>query len=47
MDIVGKQVHPVVHILFPDNFAIFQDDNLPKHTARIVQAWFEENEHAL
>jgi hypothetical protein len=47
MDILGDQVHPVVQILFPNNYAIFQDDNLPKHTSRIVQAWFEEHEDAL
>jgi hypothetical protein len=47
MDILGNQVHPVVQILFPNNDAIFQDDNSPQHTARIVQAWSEEYEDAL
>ena len=26
MDILGSQVHPMVHVLFPNNDAIFQDD---------------------
>ena len=46
MDILGSQVHPVVQVLFPNNDAIFQDD-LPIHTARSVQAWFEQHEDAL
>ena len=46
MDILGSQVHPVVQVLFPNNDAIFQDD-LPIHTARSVQSWFEQHEDAL
>ena len=46
MDILGKQVHSMVQILFPNNDAIFQDDNLPIHTASSVQSWFEEHEDA-
>ena len=46
MDILGSQVHPVVQVLFPNNDAIFQD-NLPIHTARSVQSWFEQHEDAL
>jgi hypothetical protein len=52
-------VYPVVQVLFPNNDAIFQDDNLPHtqhntkyhnthtHTHRSVQSWFEEPEDAL
>ena len=47
VDILGNQVHPVVQIQFPNNDAIFQDDNLPICTARSVQSWFEEHEDAL
>jgi hypothetical protein len=47
VDILGSQVHPAVQILFPNNDAVFQHDNLPIHTARIVQSWFEEHEDAL
>jgi len=34
-------------VLFPNNAAVFQDDDLPIHTARCVQSWFEEHEDAL
>ena len=46
MDILGSQAHPVVELLFP-NDAVFQDDNLPIHTARSVHSWFEEHEDVL
>ena len=46
MDILGSQLHPVVQVLFPNNDAIFQDD-LPIHTTRSVQSWFEEHEDSL
>jgi hypothetical protein len=45
VDILGK-VQPVVH-MFPNNDAIFQGDNSPLHTARIVESWFKEHEDAL
>jgi len=47
MDILGSQARPVVELLFPNNDALFQDDDLPMHTARSVQSWFEEHEDAL
>jgi hypothetical protein len=47
VDILGSQMHPVVHVLFANNNAIFQDNDLPIHTARSVQSWFEEHEKAL
>jgi len=31
-------------MLFPNNDAIFQDDNLPIHTAGSVQSWLDEHE---
>jgi len=34
MDILGNQVHPMVQ-MFPNNDAVFQDDILPIHTARL------------
>ena len=46
MDILGSQVYSVVQVLFPNNYAIFHDDDLP-YTARSVQSWFEEREEAL
>jgi len=37
----------MVHMLFPNNDAIFQDDNWLIHTAKRVQSWFEEHGDAL
>ena len=34
VDILGNQVHPMVQ-KFPNNDAIFQDESLPIHTARL------------
>jgi hypothetical protein len=30
-------------MLFPNNDAVFQDDNVPIHTAGTVQSWFEKH----
>ena len=37
----------MVQMLFPNNDAIFQYENLPIHTARSVWSWFQEHEDAL
>jgi hypothetical protein len=34
----------MIQMLFPNNDAIFQDDNAPIHTAGNVQSWSEEHE---
>jgi hypothetical protein len=47
VDILGRQVHPMVQVLFPNNDTIFKDDNSPIYTARRVHSWFEEHEDAL
>jgi len=47
MDNLGSQVHQMVQVLFPNNNAIFQDDDIPIHTATSVQSWFEKHEDAL
>ena len=47
VDILGNQLRPVVQMFLPNNFAGFQDDIPPMHTARSVQSWFEEHEDAL
>jgi hypothetical protein len=47
MHILGNDVHPVVQQLFPNSDVVFQDDNLPIHTARSVQYWLEEHEDAI
>jgi hypothetical protein len=44
---LGNQAHPMIQTLFPDNDAVFQDDNVPIHTSRTVQSWFEEHEGEL
>jgi len=43
MDILDNQVHAMVQMLFPNNDAVFQDDNLPIHTANSVRSWFKEH----
>jgi hypothetical protein len=47
VDILGNQVQPLVLVLFPNNGAVFQENDLPIHTARSRQSWFEENKDAL
>jgi hypothetical protein len=41
VDRLGYQVHPMIQTLFPNNGAVFQDDNAPTHTAGTVQSWFD------
>jgi hypothetical protein len=47
VDRLCNQVHPILQMLFPNNDAVFQDDNTPIHTAGTVQSWFEEHEGEL
>jgi hypothetical protein len=44
---LGNQVHPMIQTLFPNNNAVFQDDNPSIHTTGTVQSWFEEHEGEL
>ncbi|GFV64729.1 transposable element Tcb1 transposase [Trichonephila clavipes] len=37
------QVHPFVQTSFPGECPLYQDDNAPIHTAKIVQEWFAEH----
>jgi hypothetical protein len=37
----------LIQTLFPNNVAVFKDDNAPIHTAGTVQSWFEEHEGEL
>jgi hypothetical protein len=47
VDRLGNQVHPVTQTLFPNNDAVFQDDNAHIHTAGTVQSLFDEHEYEL
>ncbi|GFV90429.1 transposable element Tcb1 transposase [Trichonephila clavipes] len=37
VNILGDQVHPFVQTSFPGECPLYQDDNAPIHTAKIVQ----------
>jgi hypothetical protein len=37
VDRLGTQVYPMTQTLFPNNDAVFQDDNAPIHTAGNVR----------
>jgi hypothetical protein len=41
---LGNQVQQVIHMLFPNNDEVFQDDGAPIYTAVTVQSWFEKHE---
>ena len=41
--ILSDQVHPIAQALFPEGNSIFQDDNYPIHTARIIKEWHDEH----
>jgi hypothetical protein len=47
IDRLDNLVHPMIHTLFAQNYAGFQDDNAPTHTAGTVQSWLEEHEGEL
>jgi hypothetical protein len=47
MERLGDQVHPMIQMLFPNNDAVFQDDNVPVHIAGTVQLWFQKHEGKL
>ncbi|GFY06210.1 transposable element Tcb1 transposase [Trichonephila clavipes] len=44
VNILRDQVHPFVQTSFPGECPLYQDDNAPIHTAKIVQEWFAEHE---
>ena len=44
LNIVADQVHPFMATVFPDGSGLFQQDNAPCHTTKIVQEWFEEHD---
>jgi hypothetical protein len=47
VDRLGNQVHSIIQTLFPNNDAVFQEDNAYINTAGTVQSWFEEREGEL
>jgi hypothetical protein len=47
VDRLDNQVHPMIQTLFPNNDAVFQEDNAPIQTAGTAQSWFEEHEAEL
>ncbi|GFW58193.1 transposable element Tcb1 transposase [Trichonephila clavipes] len=44
VNILGDQVNPFVQTSFPGECPLYQEDNAPIHTAKIVQEWFAEHE---
>jgi hypothetical protein len=47
VDKLGNQVHPMIQTLFPNNDAVFSDDNVPIRKAGAVQSWLEDHEGGL
>jgi hypothetical protein len=47
VDRLCNQMHPMIQMLFPNNDAVFQDDNAHIHTGSTVHSWFEEHEGEL
>jgi hypothetical protein len=41
---LGNLVHPMIQMLFPNKYAVFQDNDALIHTAGTFQSWFEEHE---
>nr|KAF6369106.1 hypothetical protein mMyoMyo1_010511 [Myotis myotis] len=44
LSIVAGQVHPIMLMTYPNGDGFFQQDNVPCHSAHIVQEWFQEHE---
>ncbi|GFW38839.1 DDE_3 domain-containing protein [Trichonephila clavipes] len=40
---LANLVHPMMQLLLTAGDGIFQDDNAPIQTVRLVQSWFEEH----
>jgi len=47
MDILDNPVYPMVQMLFPNDYAVFQDENLPIHASRSIHSSFEKHEDAV
>lgn len=44
LNIVADQVYPFMGTVFPDCIGLTQQDNIPCHTLKIFQEWFEEHD---
>ena len=44
LNTVVDQVQPLMAMIFPCSSGLFQQDNVPCHTAHIVQEWFKEHD---
>uniref|UniRef100_A0A3B3RT27 Tc1-like transposase DDE domain-containing protein n=1 Tax=Paramormyrops kingsleyae TaxID=1676925 RepID=A0A3B3RT27_9TELE len=44
LTILEDHVHPMIQTFYPEGGAVYQDDNVPIHTARLVTEWFDEHE---
>jgi hypothetical protein len=44
---LGNQVHPMIHTLFPNKDAVFQEHSAHIHRVGPAQSWFEEHEGEL
>lgn len=42
--ILEDRVHPMVQTLYPEHGVVYQDDNAPIYTAKLVTEWFDEHE---
>lgn len=47
LSILANHVHLIIKTLFPDGYAVFQNDNAPIYMANVIQNWYEENESEL
>lgn len=47
LSILANHDHPIIQTLFPDGYAIFQNDNAPIYMVNVIQNWYEENKSEL
>ena len=43
LSIDADRVHAFVEMVFLDGCGLFQQDNMPRHKAKMVQEWFEKH----